>query len=190
MSKDEIVDRYFEWICKLIQGVEYTKGYSYHKLLVRLFYTDFNYTVAMDANREEDGIDLRYRFAREELYSQSQAAYCLDDRPCSVLEMMVALSLRCEEHIMDDPDKGNRTGQWFWGMIDSLGLRAMYDENYIENYVNRKICNFLNRRYQKNGKGGLFTLKENHKDMRCAEIWYQMCWYLAEMDFYERRETQ
>lgn len=46
----------------------------------------------------------------------------LDNRPCSVLEMIIALAIRLEEHIMDDPDIGNRTGQWFWDMIVSLGL--------------------------------------------------------------------
>ena len=57
-------------------------------------------------------------------------------RPCSVLEMMIALSMRCEEQIMDDPDIGNRTGQWFWDMIDNLGLgeheRLKFDGRYVD----------------------------------------------------------
>ena len=77
--------------------------------------------IPMDGNRAEDGIDLRYRFGHEQHYSDAMVASFLDDRPCSVLEMMIALSIRCEEHIMDDPDVGNRTGQWFWSMIASLG---------------------------------------------------------------------
>ena len=39
--------------------------------------------------------------------------------------MMIALAIRCEEHIMDDPDAGDRTGQWFWSMLVSLGLGSM-----------------------------------------------------------------
>ena len=32
----------------------------------------------MDGNRAEDGIDLRYRFGREQLYSDAMVASCLD----------------------------------------------------------------------------------------------------------------
>ena len=92
--------------------------------------------------------------------------------------MLIALAIRCEEHIMDDPDIGNRTGQWFGGMIDNLGLGSMYDENFDRDYVDEKIGIFLNRDYERNGKGGLFTVKHCKYDLRTVEIWYQMCWYL------------
>ena len=62
----------------------------------------------------------------------------LDNKTCSVLEMMIALAIRCEEHIMDDPDVGNRTGQWFWKDVykrqdlymSSSFLRDFYRRNY------------------------------------------------------------
>jgi hypothetical protein len=100
------------------------------------------------------------------------------DGPCSILEMMVALANRCEETIMDDPDIGNRRDQWFWGMIKSLGLGDMYDTRYDEYYVEDVVVRFLDRDYEPDGHGGLFTVKNAYRDMRDIEIWNQMHDYI------------
>ena len=36
----------------------------------------------------------------------------------------------------------------------------------------------MNREYDSDGKGGLFTVKQSKYDMRTVEIWWQMNWYL------------
>jgi hypothetical protein len=92
--------------------------------------------------------------------------------------MMTALAVRCEETIMDDALFGNRTGQWFWGMIHNLGLSPMTDSNFDKEYVDEVITRFLNREYEPNGKGGLFTVRHCNRDMRTVEIWCQLSWYL------------
>jgi hypothetical protein len=102
--------------------------------------------------------------------------------PCSVLEMMVAIAIYCEEHVMDDPDYGDRTGQWFWGMISNLGLGAMHDENFDRRDVENKITRFLDRQYDPDGKGGLFRIRNCEHDLRKVEIFYQLCWYLNSID--------
>ena len=102
---------------------------------------------------------------------------CLDG-PCSILEMMVALAIRCEEGIMDDPDIGDRTGQWFWGMVTNLGLGSMSDENFDRKYVDEVIERFLNRKYDPDGRGGLFRVRNCKYDLREVEIFHQLCWYL------------
>ena len=91
-----LMTEYFEWICHLVCDEQFTKRLSYTKLLLRLFETDFNYILPRDGNRYEDGIDLRYRFGYENGLEDQLIARDLDDKPCSVLEMMVALALRCE----------------------------------------------------------------------------------------------
>ena len=98
-------------------------------------------------------------------------------RPCSVLEMMIALALRCDA-FMDDPEIGERTSQWFWDMIINLGLGYMIDEKYDEYVVDEIIRRFLDRDYEPDGKGGLFRIKRCMYDLREVEIWYQLCWYL------------
>lgn len=181
MTRSELNSEYFDWMCQLVCNRRYIGGLSYQKLLRFLHNIEFNYTIEMDGNREEDGIDLRYRFGYENSYEHAMISSYLDNRPCSVLEMMIALSIRCEEHIMDDPDIGNRTGQWFWDMIENLGLREMTDARYSEDYAEDVIQRFLDRRYKRNGEGGLFTVKHCRRDLRIVEIWYQMCWYLDEI---------
>ena len=166
------IDReYFEWLCDTVCGDRFAQGVSFERLLARLHEIEFVYSIPKDENRAEDGMDLRYRFAHEDADRYLRG-------PCSVLEMLVALSLRCEETIMDDPDKGNRTGQWFWGMITNLGLGSMTDDRYSRGYVDECVFRFLYREYAPDGKGGLFRIRDCEDDLRDVEIWYQLCWYL------------
>lgn len=181
MTRNELNNEYFEWMYQLVCNEKYPKRLSYRKLLSHLHSMEFIYIIGMDGNRAEDGIDLRYRFGYEHQYEEPMIATYLDDRPCSILEMLTALAIRCEEHIMDDPDIGNRTGQWFWSMIDNLGLGAMNDAKFNKGYLDSTITKFLNREYERNGNGGLFTVESCNRDLRTAEIWYQMCWYLDDI---------
>lgn len=130
----------------------------------------------MDENRASDGLDLRYRFV--DLMGFDIPVEEIYDKPCSVLEMLVALSLRCEETIMDDTRYGNRTGQWFWGMIKNLGLGDMIDSRFDRRECDYILKRFLNRDYDSDGRGGLFTIKDPRRDLRTVEIWYQLNWYL------------
>lgn len=178
MTQDALIDEYFEWMYRTVCPNRYTRRRSYRKLLMRLFDIEFTYIIGMDSNRAGDGIDLRYRFGREFGCSDPEIATYLDDRSCSVLEMMVALAIRCEEHILGDVDIGDRTGEWFWIMIDSLGLRDMNDRNFNRKYVDEVIDIFLNREYGRDGNGGLFFIEDCPRDLRHMEIYYQMCWYI------------
>lgn len=176
MTREKIQSEYFDWMYNLVNGKPH-----FQLLLHRLNDTPFTYIIPMDGNRAEDGVELRYRFGYEVGYDDRIIASYLDDRDCSVLEMMVALALRCEEHIMDDPDFGDRTGRWFWDMINSLGLSNMTDSRFNIYYVDEVINIFLDRHYDRDGKGGLFTVKNSSRDLRSVEIWYQMSWYLGDI---------
>lgn len=179
MTRDNIKNDYFRWLTNIIRAKTFSKETSRTKLLMRLHDTEFTYTIPKDRNRAEDGIDLRYRYAVAQGYGHSSRTI-VDylDGPCSVLEMMVALAMRCEETIMDDPNVGDRTAQWFWGMIASLGLGPMIDACYDRQQVDDILVRFMNRNYEPNGKGGLFTIRNYDRDMRDVEIWIQLCSYL------------
>jgi len=181
MTRHELNNKYFEWMYQLVCDEKYSKRRSYRKLLMYLHNTEFTYSIMLDENRAEDGTTLRYRFGDECSYDGSVIATCLDDHPCSILEMMVALSYRCEEHIMEDSTIGNRTGQWFWTMIVNLGLGGMTDAYFDRIYVSSAVSRFLNHEYSRNGNGGLFTVEQCKRDLRKVEIWYQLCWYLDEI---------
>ena len=175
MTRARIEREYFEWMYDIVCRDRFAPSISFRRLLRFLHEVEFTYIIPKDANRAAGGIDLRYRYAYE-LSNETIESYLIG--PCSVLEMMIALALRCEETIMDDPDLGDRTGQWFWGMIANLGLNSMTDNRFDREEAEDKIAIFLNREYSPDGRGGLFYVRNCDNDLRSVEIWTQMLWYL------------
>lgn len=180
MTENAIREEYFDWLYGLVCDDRYSRT-SYRKLFSYLFEREFLFIVPMDENRWKDGVDLRYDFGRIFGYPDPTIASYLDIRPCSVLEMMIALAIRCENQIMENDEYGNRVGQWFWEMMVNLGLGHLTDNNYSESEAEDTIDIFLSRGYSRDGRGGLFTIHDSSKDMRQIDIWYQMCFYLNEM---------
>ncbi|GHU53695.1 hypothetical protein AGMMS49975_12470 [Clostridia bacterium] len=162
-KKTKAVD-YFEWLYKSVYTDKHDR--PYRKLFSRLHETEFIFSIALDKNRASDGIALRRQFGLD------------DERPCSVLEMMIALNNRCELMVTGSLDD-NHDGLYFWTMILNLDLIHMYDYNFDCDYMDDVISTMLNREYAPDGDGGLFTV-EGRGDLRKVEIWYQMCWYLNE----------
>lgn len=186
MTSSKIACQYYQWMVDAVVNKSY--GSLYSNLLKELDSIDYYYTLPMDENRQEDGFNLRYQFAYEMNAPYYEVADAIDDRPCSVLEMMVALSLRCGETIMYDPEEGAKTEFWFWKMVESLGLIRMTDTHFDEMFVQERIERFLHQDYERNGAGGLFTVQQPYSDMRRVDIWTQMNWYLEELtkgDYYE-----
>jgi len=174
MTEKSIEREYFEWLYELVMN----GNRAYRQMLTALNEREFVYLLEMDQNRADDGMDLRYRFGYERGYLAERIREELDTRPCSVLEMMAGLAARCEEHIMNDPAMGDRTHQWFWVMVCSLGLSMMTDRRYDGYAVRMTIDKLLRREYEPNGRGGLFTVENSPYDLRNLEIWYQMMGYL------------
>ena len=187
-ERERIQSEYFEWIVQLVNSEKRPSRPSYNKLFRLLHDTEFIYILDMDENRANDGLELRYRFAYENGLDENKVRDALDDRPCSLLEMMAALAKRCEEHITGDPDSEDQTERWFFEMIDSLGLRYMDDDHFVESDAVEILNVFMRREYLPDGRGGLFTVPDAAGDMRTIEIWYQMMIYLNEM-VYGRRNS-
>lgn len=167
-----IIDGYFEWLYDLVCKDMYSERLSYRRLLEYLYNVEFVWLMSMDENRAEEGLALRYRYYVITGYTAD--AY----GPCSVLELMVALAIHCEENIMDNPKIGDRTSQWFWQMINNLGLGSMADIRFDEDYVDYIIDRFLNREYDSDGRGGLFRIRDCPRDVRDMDIWNQLCYFL------------
>lgn len=175
MIRNDLRNSYFDWLYSLMVGERFAQGISYRKLFMNLHATEFIFTIPMDENRAEDGLDMRYRFSLSLGYKDAEK-YLTE--PCSVLEMMIGLATRCEETIMDDPQMGDRTGQWFWGMVANLGLAGMTDDKFDRDEFDEIMHNLLTHNYSPDGKGGLFTIRNCDTDLRRVEIWKQLCWYL------------
>ena len=181
MTSHELNDIYFDWMQQLVCDFDYTGGRSYYKLLRHLHETEFYYSIPMDGNRAEDGVSLRYRFGYEQGIDSRIIASELDNKPCSVLEMLIALDVRCEEHIMVDPDEGNRYGRWFWTIMANMGLNEMDDLHFDRYEVRHILHRFLDRQYGRHGEQGLVYLPDCKEDLRHVDIWCQMMWYLSTM---------
>lgn len=175
---NRVKDEYFNWLYNYVCKGRAHQNISYEKLLGLLHSIEFTFIVRNDVNRAKDGTDLRYRFATNQGTNDILAILDALDGPCSVLEMMVALAIRCEESIMDNTRYGDRTGQWFWNMVSNLGIGMMYDDIFDDKMVEDIIYDFLDRNYDPDGKGGLFYIQDCEEDLRNLEIWTQLCWYL------------
>lgn len=171
---------YFDWLYHLVCNDKYYNKISYRKLLYFLDSVDYIPNLQMDDNRRIDGIDFRYRYGYEYGYSKEEIDELFKNKNCSMFEMMIALSSRVEEQITSELIFGNRTSQWFWGMIVSLSLGQMNDEHFDERYCLNVIDKFMRNNYEPNGRGGLFTLNDPPADLRTVDIWCQFMWYLNE----------
>lgn len=136
-----------------------------------MFNTPFEWLIANDDNRLEDGLELRIEFGLD----LQKFAYI----PCSVLEVLVALARRLAF------ETGEEDAEWFWRMIANLGLGHMSDEEFPEGgeaVTAMALQRFIERRYDRDGHGGIFPLRESNIDQRKVEIWYQMSAYLLESE--------
>lgn len=183
MAKQEkLRELYFKWLTKFVCDSYQSKYYGI--LLGYLFNKEFYWSMEFDENCAIYGMDLRDRF-----YEESPVAHKYYEMygdfitgPCSILELMVSLSIQCEDRIMTNGVDDN-TSKWFWIMIESLGLDIFDDGRWDEYEVEIIIQHFLDRKYRKDGKGGLFWVKNSKENLREMEIWWQMNLYIR--DFVE-----
>lgn len=140
----------------------------YHLLINELYSKEFVPTIKRDENRAIDGVFLRGELG----YKDST-----DERPCSFLEMLIALSGRFDGNSGFDPDEAYEN---FWIMMKNIGLDQYDDVHYSETEVWSILYILENRTYNFNGKGGLFPLKRPRLDQRKVEIWDQMQEWLIE----------
>jgi hypothetical protein len=172
---------YFDWLYEQVCDDSYSNGVTYQKLFWKLFTTEYTWSIRLDENRAADGVQLRYLFGEDRRFSKDFIDGTLGEMPCNVLEMLVAMVMRCEDAIAEDERFGDRTGQWFWTIIVNLGLGDMADTNYDEEWADEILSIFLNREYEDNGIGCPFHISDPREPMREADLWMQLNWFLAEV---------
>lgn len=178
-GRDNYVGKYFDWLCELIN----LDASMYDILIFELYTVDFEWVIDLDSDREYDGIVLR-----DEFYDGSNSVENLDEKKCSVLEVLIALA-KYMNFLLDDDDRGDRTRIWFWEMIDNLGLRK-YTNSYLSKPYGRQlkmlneirdICNtWMQREFSYSGKGSPFPLEHPQEDQRNLDMIRQLNAYVLE----------
>lgn len=169
IMREPIENEYFNWLCAKVLDVHV---HIYHDLLKILHNKEFTWTIGMDKNRAEDGLELRTDFLLETDWERNSAWL---NQPCSVFEMLIALSKRaCFQTDISERD-------WFWTFMTNLGLEEYRrvtrpDLREIESIIDT----FIERKYDPNGYGGLFPLRCPNHDQREIEIWHQFNEYLED----------
>lgn len=162
-----MIEKYFSWLVNKVYNKKYFSK-SYNNLFKKLFSTEFIVIIPLDSNRVSDGLNLRNDFG------------ITIDKPCNILEVLIALVERGERQTMADASVGNRVGQWFWEMIGNMGLGRMSDDNYDEAYTDDILRRFLYHDYDADGRGCAFR-SLSHGDLSEYELWYQMQFHFADI---------
>lgn len=176
MTENYIKDEYFKWLSDKVC----LEPEKYYCLLHKLHETEFYAKISRDWNRSDDGVSLRCKFGYEYNIDDHELNYWMEDEPCSLLEMMVALCIKCETQIMNDERYGDRTHIWFMCILNSLHLDKMTNDIYDNEFVEYMIDKCLERNYDKDGTGAIFK-SSSRCNLESVEIWYQMCWYMNDV---------
>lgn len=164
---------YLGWLYKFIANPEIANpARTFWRLAQHLYTKEYIWLIPNDDNRMEDG-----RFLREE-FIEDLGLDDIDpdwmDLECSMLEMMIALSRRLSFQ------GGGEPTDWFWHLIDNLGLRHADNRRYPKTRVEEVLDRINWRTYNKDGSGGLFPLRNPDRDQRDVELWYQLNSYILE----------
>lgn len=165
---------YLTWLYSQVSPVGIGNPTKTHwKLLGQLYRTEFVYLIGNDENRALDGIELRREFAEaKDIHIQDQGWMEL---PCSMLELLVALSRRFSF------DGGGEPRERFWEMMENLHLSKYTDAVGVDvEGVNAILMSVVWRYYRSNGVGGIFPLKHATRDQTGIELIYQMSDYILE----------
>lgn len=180
--EDTVKDRYFKWLCSLVR-INAWRGHTYYILAEILHRRSFYGFVGNDDDRGADGKHLRFLFASTTA-PRGKMRETIDrlEGPVSCLEMLAALSMRIANWLDGNDDA---SGYWFHTMIGNLGLEQYHDLGFVKaddarSDISRILDCWLDRRYGRDGRGGLFPLRNPNGDQTKKEIWFQMNQYLSE----------
>lgn len=157
-------DDYYLWLNSLVNDG------NYDKLIRYLYEHEYRWQFTLDSNRAAGGVNLRNEFA----YEQGIDVQDVRSGPCSILEMLIALTKRMVEILTMD------VCDWFWDLMRNLGLDRYDDRNFDEIAVGYILDVWLNRAYDSHGNGSLFPLSNYTGDCRNLDIWGQMNAWIEE----------
>lgn len=171
-------ESYFRWLYGQVADTRTSVRRRTYWGLFRILYSkEFTtFVVPNDANRSEEArYELRHEFLRENGLRADREWMELG---CSVLELMVDLSRLLAF------EAGGKPPYWFWRLVENLGL-LRYNDAYRRLprvHIDHILEDLIHRRYNPNGLGGFFPLREPPRDQRNTELWYQLNYWVLELE--------
>lgn len=167
MYNNNATNEYFSWLLCFVENKKINVS-EYTDLLWFLFNKEFVWVIPNDSNRAYDAMELRFEFEKGTECPE------IDEKPVSVLEVLIRLASDWEHEIMYDFKKGDRSSTWFWVMIDNLGLLIYSNGRFDRDKVEEIVDVWTTRNFEKSGDGSIFPVKNWGSDQRKLEIWLQL----------------
>lgn len=148
----------------------------YHDLTATLNTIPFRSAIMMDRNRMDDASYLRYLYEMD-----GGVRFDYKNPSPSVLEFLVALnnSIISRLGVYDD---------WVLMFFENMKIDRCTDAWYLEQpdpecYILDRVEIMMDRKYGYTGRdGGLFIVDKPPVDMRTAEWWWQMQYWMRTID--------
>lgn len=173
MGENRVWKDYKKWLLRRV----YFKEKNYNCLIDALHETAFFFSLDMDENRAMDGLALR-----DEYFDYIDLKQGIFYQDCTVLEVLIALSLRMDQEYIGDPGDP-RPDKIFWELIQNLNLDQYDDKNFTARTYSQVydiLDDWMNRKFDRNGERSIFPLRKSRIDQRKIEIWAQMQQYINE----------
>lgn len=175
---------YFRWLKKEFLEDHEGEPDGYSLLIEQMYRKAYYFIVPNDENRAEDGLYLRDQY----LSTAGRNNGKVPEGPCSFLEFLIGVSIRLSEMLIDgEPIPVN---EYFWELAGRLQLTEFTDDTYSDDStmfaVDLIMTDYMDRKYCRDGSGGLFPLRRSRRNQTKVEVWYQLNAYLLENpDFFE-----
>lgn len=189
--------KYYDWLYSLIGFDDSVDGdkilFPYNIVVSQLFLKEFYSLIPYDENRDVDARTLRDRYIYEKFENAMEAESVLEylSGPTNLLEVMIGLAERMDENLCNPENGRVRIVESFWELFKNLGLDKFKDEEFLKSYnlaqIDEIASRLVDRKYDRNGKGGFFPLEHPKEDQRHVELWYQMqAWLLENYDMEDK----
>lgn len=169
MVEKKVWEEYTDW---LIDRIGFKRPKKYSELFKALNSIEFYWGLDRDENRALGGLRLR-RVASLELQNGLRGINC------TVLEMMIALSIRLDDDYIGDPGDP-KPDLFFARMLENLGLDRLDNRHFDAGECEKIVKKWLDRRFDRRGNGSPFPVKRDKRDQRKREIWDQAITYIHE----------
>lgn len=192
MTIKKVQEKYFNWLIGIIYPFSDKELFKYKNLCEVLDSIEFRLPSkhdTSDVKRILDAMDIRYDFigylASEGVYIPIQDCRNMfkNNKP-SVFEVLISLARQIKYN-----DEYN-TSNWFWIMIANLRINLIKDDVFekepkeYKEIIEIVIDRWMYRKFNSDGEGSLFPLKDTDIDQTKLDIWSQMEAYLAERGDY------